>query len=67
MLELAQVVLEITKSDSEIDFLPLPQDDPRQRKPDISFAKSLLSWEPTVDLMAGVSLTASYFKDLLSQ
>ncbi len=67
MLELAQVVLEITKSDSEIDFLPLPQDDPRQRKPDISFAKSLLSWEPTVDLRAGVSLTASYFKDLLSQ
>ena len=67
MLELAQVVLEVTKSSSKIEFHPLPQDDPRQRKPDISFAKSLLSWEPTVNLEAGVSHTASYFKDLLSQ
>ena len=67
MLELAQVVLEVTKSSSKIEFHPLPQDDPRQRKPDISFAKSLLSWEPTVNLEAGVSHTASYFRDLLSQ
>jgi UDP-glucuronate decarboxylase len=67
MLELAQVVLEVTKSSSEIEFHPLPQDDPRQRKPDISFAKSLLSWESTVNLEAGVSNTAKYFRDLLSQ
>jgi UDP-glucuronate decarboxylase len=67
MLELAQVVLEVTKSDSKIEFYPLPQDDPRQRKPDISLAKSLLSWKPTVDLKAGVSLTTDYFKELLSQ
>jgi UDP-glucuronate decarboxylase len=67
MLELAQVVLEVTKSSSKIEFHPLPQDDPRQRKPDISFAKSLLSWEPTVNLKAGVSNTANYFRDLLSQ
>ena len=67
MLELAQVVLEVTKSSSKIEFHPLPQDDPRQRKPDISFAKSLLSWEPTVNLEAGVSNTAKYFRDLLSQ
>ncbi len=67
MLELAQVVLEVTKSSSKIEFHPLPQDDPRQRKPDISFAKSLLSWEPTVNLEAGVSSTAKYFRDLLSQ
>jgi UDP-glucuronate decarboxylase len=67
MLELAQVVLEVTKSSSKIEFHPLPQDDPRQRKPDISFAGSLLSWEPTVNLEAGVSHTASYFRDLLSQ
>jgi len=67
MLELAQVVLEVTKSSSKIEFHPLPQDDPRQRKPDISFAKSLLSWEPTVNLEAGVSDTAKYFRDLLSQ
>jgi len=67
MLELAQVVLEVTKSSSKIEFHPLPQDDPRQRKPDISFAKSLLSWEPRVNLEAGVSNTAKYFRDLLSQ
>ena len=67
MLELAQVVLAVTKSSSKIEFHPLPQDDPRQRKPDISFAKSLLSWEPTVNLEAGVSNTAKYFRDLLSQ
>ena len=67
MLELAQVVLEVTKSSSKIEFHPLPQDDPRQRKPDISFAKSLLSWEPAVNLEAGVSNTAKYFRDLLSQ
>ena len=67
MLELAQVVLEVTKSDSKIEFYPLPQDDPRQRKPDISLAKSLLSWKPTVDLKAGVSLTTDYFKELLSK
>jgi UDP-glucuronate decarboxylase len=67
MLELAQVVLAVTNSSSKIEFHPLPQDDPRQRKPDISFAKSLLSWEPTVNLEAGVSNTAKYFRDLLSQ
>jgi len=66
MLELAQVVLEVTGSDSKIVFHPLPQDDPRQRKPDISLAKSLLSWEPTVGLNSGVSITAEYFKELLS-
>ena len=67
MLELAQIVLEVTKSSSKIEFHPLPQDDPRQRKPDISLAKSLLSWEPTVNLMAGVSNTANYFRDQLSR
>ena len=67
MLELAQVVLEVTKSSSKIEFHPLPQDDPRQRKPDVSFAKSLLSWEPTVNLEAGVSNTSNYFRDLLSR
>lgn len=67
MLELAQVVLEITGSNSELKFETLPQDDPQQRKPDISLAKSLLSWEPSVDLKAGVSLTVKYFKDLLAK
>ena len=67
MLELAQIVLEVTGSQSEIEFQPLPQDDPQQRKPDISLAKSLLAWEPEVELRAGVSVTAEYFKDLLAR
>ena len=67
MLELAQIVLDVTGSQSEIEFQPLPQDDPQQRKPDISLAKSLLAWEPEVELRAGVSLTAEYFKDLLAR
>jgi UDP-glucuronate decarboxylase len=67
MLELAQIVLEVTGSQSEIEFQPLPQDDPQQRKPDISLAKSLLAWEPEVALRAGVSVTAEYFKDLLAR
>ena len=67
MLELAQIVLDVTGSHSEIEFQPLPQDDPQQRKPDISLAKSLLAWEPEVELRAGVALTAEYFKDLLAR
>ena len=67
MLELAQIVLDVTGSQSKIEFQPLPQDDPQQRKPDITLAKSLLAWEPEVELHAGVSLTADYFKDLLAR
>lgn len=66
ILELAEKVIRITKSRSRIVFLPLPQDDPRQRKPDISTAKQALKWEPRVDLERGLSLTADYFKNLLS-
>jgi UDP-glucuronate decarboxylase len=57
MLELASLVLEITGSDSKIDFLELPADDPKQRKPDISKAKNLLGWEPNVHLSDGLKLT----------
>jgi len=67
MLELAQIVLDVTGSQSAIEFQPLPQDDPQQRKPDISLAKSLLAWEPEVELRAGISLTVEYFKDLLTR
>ena len=67
MLELARVVLEVTGSNSEIEFQALPQDDPQQRKPDISLAKSLLSWKPAVDLKEGVSRTVDYFRDLLAK
>jgi UDP-glucuronate decarboxylase len=61
MLELAEKVVRITKSSSPIVFEPLPQDDPRQRKPDISLARNILSWNPGVTLDAGIELTAKYF------
>jgi UDP-glucuronate decarboxylase len=65
MLELAEMVLRLTNSESKIDFHDLPGDDPRQRKPDISLAKELLSWEPKVDLEDGLKKTISYFDSIL--
>ncbi len=61
MLELAEKVIHITKSNSKIVFQPLPQDDPRQRRPDISVAKNLLHWQPTVNLENGIQKTVKYF------
>ena len=57
MLELAELVIELTNSKSEIVFLPLPGDDPKQRKPDISLANSILNWNPQVDLRQGLIRT----------
>lgn len=57
MLELAELVIEVTNSKSEIVFLPLPGDDPKQRKPDISLANSILNWNPQVDLRQGLIRT----------
>jgi UDP-glucuronate decarboxylase len=65
MLELAEMVLRLTNSESKIDFQDLPGDDPRQRKPDISLAKELLSWEPKVGLEDGLKKTISYFDSIL--
>jgi UDP-glucuronate decarboxylase len=65
MLQLASKVIEITKSKSTLVFEPLPLDDPRQRRPDISLAKSLLGWEPKVSLGSGIEMTAEYFKSEL--
>ena len=62
MLELAEQVLKITKSKSKIVHKPLPNDDPRQRKPDISLAKKYLKWETTVPLAEGLKRTVAYFK-----
>jgi UDP-glucuronate decarboxylase len=62
MLELAQRVLELTGSKSEIVFLPLPADDPRQRRPDISVAKQVLDWEPKIALDEGLIRTIRYFE-----
>ena len=56
--ELAELALEVTGSKSEIVYLPLPADDPTQRKPDLTKARTLLGWEPTVQLREGLELTA---------
>ena len=61
MLALAEKVIELTQSKSTIKHLPLPQDDPKQRRPDISQAKSILGWQPSVDLDEGLQNTITYF------
>lgn len=66
MLELAETVLRLTGSSSRIIHKPLPQDDPRQRKPDTAKAKALLEWEPKVPLEEGLGHTISYFRTLLN-
>jgi UDP-glucuronate decarboxylase len=63
--EIAQIILEKTNSRSEIAFLELPSDDPKHRLPDISFAKSLLNWQPTIDVSTGLNRTINYFKTVL--
>jgi UDP-glucuronate decarboxylase len=67
MLELAQRVVALTGSRSEIVFKPLPQDDPRQRQPDITLAAETLSWAPTVQLAAGLERTVAYFREELAR
>lgn len=65
MLALAETVLRLTDSKSKIIFKPLPSDDPKQRKPDISLAKKHLNWEATVPLEDGLKETIAYFKMIL--
>ncbi|MCI5196038.1 MAG: SDR family oxidoreductase [Candidatus Electrothrix sp. AW5] len=65
ILELAEQVLEMTDSKSEIQFNPLPHDDPKQRKPDISLAKRELDWQPKVKLEEGLVKTIEYFDSYL--
>ncbi len=65
MLELAQKVIKATGSRSVIEHHPLPQDDPRQRKPDIAMARRILGWEPSVPLDDGLGRTVAYFRQLL--
>merc|ERR1712217_1008984 len=64
MKELAEIVLDVTKSNSKIVYLPLPGDDPKQRRPDISQAKAILDWEPKVQLREGIEKTVEYFRRL---
>ena len=63
ILELAKLVRELTKSSSEIEFHPLPKDDPPRRKPDIMKAKKILNWEPKVELEEGLSKMIKWFKE----
>ena len=65
ILDLAKVVVDITNSNSEILNNPLPLDDPKQRCPDISLAKSTLNWKPTIELKEGIGKTVEYFKLIL--
>lgn len=68
MLELAEKVIKLTHSQSKLTFKPLPQDDPTQRRPDISLAKKELNgWEPKVPLEEGLEKTIFYFKNLLNK
>ena len=66
MVELAEKIVELTGSRSPIVFQPLPQDDPRQRQPDISLAKKHLQWEPETDLETGLKKTIAFFRELLN-
>ncbi|MGB1631248.1 MAG: UDP-glucuronic acid decarboxylase family protein [Acidimicrobiales bacterium] len=62
ILELAELVLDVTGSSSTIEHHPLPTDDPTQRKPDITRARQILGWEPHVDLRTGIEKTVEYFR-----
>ena len=65
ILELAQLIIKMTKSKSKISFKDLPEDDPKQRKPDISFAREKIAWNPSVDLSHGLEKTIAYFKKVI--
>ena len=67
MSELADLVLEETGSSSKVIHCPLPQDDPKQRRPDTSLAQGKLGWSPTVSLHEGLKPTVTYFRSLLSE
>ena len=62
ILECAQQVLAVTGSKSDLKYEPLPQDDPKQRRPDIAKARRLLGWEPKIDLETGLKMSLEYFR-----
>jgi UDP-glucuronate decarboxylase len=65
MIELAQMITKLTNSSSQIEHLPLPQDDPTQRQPDITLARNTLGWEPKIPLEEGLKKTIAYFEQHL--
>ena len=67
MLELAEKVIALSGSKSKLNFMPLPADDPKQRQPDITMAKNILHWQPTIALDEGLTKTIAYFRDLLNR
>ena len=66
MLELAEMIVELTDSPGGLVYEPLPSDDPKQRQPDITLAKQYLGWEPTIQLREGLEKTIPYFVELLA-
>lgn len=67
ILELAREVIEKTGSDAALEFLPLPQDDPMQRRPDIKLAQDVLRWNPEISLAAGLEKTIAHFESLVGK
>ena len=65
ILELAEKIVSLTNSKSKVILKPLPQDDPKQRKPDVSLASSLIDWNPPTDIESGLTKTVAYFDELL--
>jgi dTDP-glucose 4,6-dehydratase len=67
ILECAQHVIKVTGSKSKIAYEPLPQDDPKQRRPDITKARQLLGWEPKIQLEAGLRMSLDYFRKAVTE
>lgn len=67
MKELAEIIVKLTGSKSKIEYHPLPQDDPRQRRPDITKAREILGWEPVTQLEEGLTKTIAYFDELFTE
>lgn len=65
IMELAQTIIRLTQSKSEIEFMPLPEDDPAQRRPDIRLAQQELQWNPSINLEEGLARTMNYFRSVL--
>jgi UDP-glucuronate decarboxylase len=67
IMQLAQLIIKLTESNSGIEFLPLPADDPVQRKPDITLAEEKIGWRPRIALEEGLAKTIQYFRDVLKK